>query len=105
LRLVEEDIRCNREIRDRRIHTSRDFVAVRCGCIIHRLKIWCSVNLAGYGLSLQVRNREGSSKKADAQGIAQFFCCANAANGSEDKLVICAAWPSQSEPSQPEDAF
>jgi hypothetical protein len=25
----------------------RDFVAVRCGCIIHRLKIWYSVNQGG----------------------------------------------------------
>ena len=24
-----------------------DSVAVRCGCIIHRLKIWCSVNHGG----------------------------------------------------------
>jgi hypothetical protein len=29
--------------------------------------------MAGSGLSLQVRNRKGSAKKADAQGISPFF--------------------------------
>jgi hypothetical protein len=34
--------------------------------------------------SLQVRNRKGSATKADAQGISQIFCCANASNGSKE---------------------
>jgi hypothetical protein len=37
--------------------------------------------------SLQVRNRKGSAKKSDAQGISQIFCCANAANGGSEPLA------------------
>ena len=41
---------------------------------------WGPVLLAESRPSLQVRNRKGSAKKADPQGISQFFCCAAAAN-------------------------
>jgi hypothetical protein len=32
-----------------------------------------STRRVGTGPSLQVRNRKGSAKKADAQGVSQFF--------------------------------
>jgi hypothetical protein len=38
-----------------------------------------------------VRNRKGSAKKSDAQGISQIFCCANAANGGSEPILTDAA--------------
>jgi hypothetical protein len=35
-----------------------------------------------------LRTFAASAKKADAQGISQFFCCANAANGGYDPITL-----------------
>ena len=50
-----------------------------------------STRRAGSGHSLQVRDRKSIAKKADAQGISPFFCCANAANGCSEPIVSDAA--------------
>jgi hypothetical protein len=52
--------------------------------ILEETSLWAKCRL-----SLQLRNRKGMPKKADAQGIDQFFCLANAAKvGSEPSLPI-----------------
>jgi len=35
-----------------------------------------------------VRDRKSIAKKADAQGISPFFCCANAANGGSEPILL-----------------
>ena len=68
----------------------------QCGadlrCAIHERRLWAgsrpdvqvqqSTLRADCGLSPQVRNRKGSSKKADAQGIDQFFLSCKRSEGS-----------------------
>jgi len=60
-----------------------DLSAVRCNCAGTPCGYGLTEVGADCGLSPQVRNRKGSSKKADAQGIDQFFLSCKRSEGRQ----------------------